>query len=608
MAKLGLAKLCTFEVRDANGAAVAYMKVADLITGVDPASLAPPLVEGPVLWKDPTQPLDVRVKDLVRRMSLAEKASQMRNTAPAIPRLGLPAYDYWNECLHGVARAGLATVFPQAIGLAATWDTPLLHDVADTIATEARAKHQRYARAAQRRQRAYFGLTFWTPNINIFRDPALGPRPGNLRRRPVPDRAHGGGVHHAACRATIRTTSRRWPAPSTLPSTAARNRTRHTLRRRAAGAGFLRNLPAAFRGRRARGPRRRGDGRLQSRLRRTGLRQPAAADATCCASNGVSTAMSFPIAARSYDIFANHKFARHAERAAAARRQGRLRSVLRRRITTSSPSGAEEADHRGGLDAALGHAARRAFRLGLFDPPTQVPTRRSRSQVTTRRRTTRWPCARPRIDGPAEERWRAAARPRQDQAHRRPRRQRRLRGCLLGNYNGTPSNPVTILDGIAVAGPGIEVYHPGCPLAVRKDRTGGARVGITPPQRALQRPTWSSTSAASTRSLKARRCQVTYEGFGGGDRTDIELPAVQDALLKALHATGKPVVLVNCSGSAMAWFGPPRSAGDFAGVVSGQAGGQAVGEALFGDANPAGRLPVTFYRSTDDLPPFNDYR
>ena len=81
----------------------------------------------------------------MRRLSLAEKVQQMRNTAPAIPRLGIPAYDYWNECLHGVARAGTATVFPQAIGMAATWDAPLLQQAADVIATEARAKHNDYA-------------------------------------------------------------------------------------------------------------------------------------------------------------------------------------------------------------------------------------------------------------------------------------------------------------------------------------------------------------------------------------------------------------------------------------------------------------------------------
>ena len=112
--------------------------------------------------------------DLVRRLSLAEKVQQMRNAAPAIPRLGIPAYDYWNECLHGVARAGTATVFPQAIGMAATWDAPLLQQAADVIATEARAKHNDYVSQHDGDSARYYGLTFWSPNLNVFRDPRWG--------------------------------------------------------------------------------------------------------------------------------------------------------------------------------------------------------------------------------------------------------------------------------------------------------------------------------------------------------------------------------------------------------------------------------------------------
>jgi beta-glucosidase len=105
-------------------------------------------------------------------MTLEEKISQMMDAAPAIERLGIPAYGWWNEALHGVARAGYATVFPQAIGLAATWDTKLMHSVADVISTEARAKHHEFIRQNQRAR--YGGLTFWSPNINIFRDPRWG--------------------------------------------------------------------------------------------------------------------------------------------------------------------------------------------------------------------------------------------------------------------------------------------------------------------------------------------------------------------------------------------------------------------------------------------------
>src|SRR4249919_3170161 len=123
-------------------------------------------------YQNPDAPLEQRVNDLLSRMTPDEKVSQMMNDSPAIERLGIPAYNWWNEALHGVARAGLATVFPQAIGLAATWDTELMHRIADTISTEARAKYNEAIRRDDHSR--YRGLTFWSPNINIFRDPRWG--------------------------------------------------------------------------------------------------------------------------------------------------------------------------------------------------------------------------------------------------------------------------------------------------------------------------------------------------------------------------------------------------------------------------------------------------
>jgi beta-glucosidase len=123
-------------------------------------------------YKDPSLPLDRRVEDLVSRMTLEEKVSQMMNGAAGVERLGIPPYEWWNEALHGVARAGVATVFPQAIGLAATWDAGLVREAADVISTEARAKHHESVRRGEHGR--YQGLTFWSPNINIFRDPRWG--------------------------------------------------------------------------------------------------------------------------------------------------------------------------------------------------------------------------------------------------------------------------------------------------------------------------------------------------------------------------------------------------------------------------------------------------
>ncbi len=123
-------------------------------------------------FRNPSLPIGQRVGDLVSRMTLEEKVSQMRDHAVAIPRLGVPKYDWWNEGLHGVAFAGYATNFPQVIGMAATWDTDLVHQMGETVSTEARAKYNEAMRHDQ--HEAFFGLTFWAPNINIFRDPRWG--------------------------------------------------------------------------------------------------------------------------------------------------------------------------------------------------------------------------------------------------------------------------------------------------------------------------------------------------------------------------------------------------------------------------------------------------
>src|SRR5262249_41867389 len=126
----------------------------------------------PYPFQDPDRPLDERVRDLLSRLTLPEKLVQMLHEAPAVPRLGIPAYNWWNECLHGVARAGVATVVPQAIGLAAPWNVPLLTDIDRATAEHARAKHHEYDRHGD--HDIYKGLTFWSPNINIFRDPRWG--------------------------------------------------------------------------------------------------------------------------------------------------------------------------------------------------------------------------------------------------------------------------------------------------------------------------------------------------------------------------------------------------------------------------------------------------
>jgi beta-glucosidase len=136
------------------------------------AALFAVAAQQPPLYQNPSAPMEKRVDDLLSRMTLPEKISQLMNDSAAIPRLNIPAYNWWNECLHGVARAGRATVFPETIGLAATWDRDLIFRVATAISDEARAKNNEFVRLGKRN--IYQGLTFWTPNINLFRDPRWG--------------------------------------------------------------------------------------------------------------------------------------------------------------------------------------------------------------------------------------------------------------------------------------------------------------------------------------------------------------------------------------------------------------------------------------------------
>jgi len=143
------------------------------------------------IYADPAQPIAARVADLISRMTLEEKISQMVHEAPAIKRLGIPAYNWWNECLHGVGRAGIATVFPQAIGMAATWDVDLLHRVGLAISNEVRAKHH----AALAQFQAVLRSHLLDAEYQHFPRSALGPGPGDLRRGSLSDLAVGRNLH-----------------------------------------------------------------------------------------------------------------------------------------------------------------------------------------------------------------------------------------------------------------------------------------------------------------------------------------------------------------------------------------------------------------------------
>jgi len=612
LGKTNDAELNTFELDDATGTSLVSMRAADLLEVNGTAALQAPVITGPLYWKDPSLPVGTRVNDLIRRMSLAEKVQQMRNDAPAIPRLGVPAYNFWNECLHGVARAGIATVFPQAIGMAATWDTPLIHQEADVIATEARAKHNEYVLTHGGNCAQYYGLTFWTPNINIFRDPRWGRG----------QETYGEDPFLTARLAVAFIQGLQGNDPKYLKAVACakhyavhsgpepeRHRFDAVPSERDLHETYLPQFEAAVREGHVGGVM----GAYNSVDGEPACANPYLLTDLLRKQWGFAGYVTSDCGAI-YDIWANHKFVETPEAAAAAAVKagddlccGTDYNALVLAVQQGLISRQE-------IDKALGCLLEIRFRLGLFDPPASVPysqipfpennrpehqalaLRVARESMVLLKNNGLLPLNRARIKRIAVIGVNANSVP-----------------ILLGNYNGTPSNPITILEGIRnAAGAGIEVvYEPGCPLALRKD-------GSNQPDTAMTATAVNAAKSADVVvyvggiSAQLEGEEMTqangFIGFSGGDRTTIELPSVQTDLLQALYDTGKPVVFIDCSGSAIAM---PWAAKKLPAILQawypGEAGGQAVAEVLFGDVNPAGRLPVTFYCSTSDLPPFDDY-
>jgi beta-glucosidase len=728
------------------------------VTGAAPA--AKQGARAPYL--DPDLDFDVRAADLVSRMTVEEKVSQLTNEAAAIPRLGVAAYEWWNESLHGVARAGVATVFPQAIGVAATFDEPLIREMAVVTANEARAKHHQFVRQGKRGR--YQGLTFWSPNINIFRDPRWGRGQETYGEDPYLT----GRLGVAFVQGLQGDDPRYYRVIATAKHYAVHSGPepdRHHFDARPSERDLHETYLPAFRmlvqeGKVASvmGAYNRVNGESASASRRLLidiLRKEWGFDGYVVSDCGAIE-----------DIYARHKLVATPEEAAAL---GLTRgceldcgSVYRKLGTALERGLLQEAD----IDLAVRRLMLARFRLGMFDPPERVPYAQIPYAVNDApehdrlaRRVARESMVLLKNDGLLPLRKDlgtiAVVGPNTDDLI-----------TLLGNYHGTPSKPVTALAGIrAAVSPTTKVLYergvdlvdgrqdpraapvidssflrppPGSterglrgdyfrgrdlqgePVLTRvdprvdfrfyrsaptdelvargelaaerglaSDEFGVRWTGqLTPPAsgeyelvvtandgvrlfldgkkvledwtdvgvaravsarvpleagraydlrleyyeairdaeiRLAWRPPWSTepfeaaldaARAADvvifvgglTAEVEGEEMPVSYRGFKGGDRTDIDLPAVQKKMLEALHATGKPVVLVLMTGSALgvSWAQEKLPAIVLA-WYPGQQGGNALADVLFGDHSPAGRLPVTFHKSVQELPPFADY-
>lgn len=609
------AKLNTFELRDSSGNDLVSVSAADLtpiVADVDPETTKIPEVNGPEIWKNFSKPVKDRVKDLVRRLSLAEKVSQLNCDAIAIPRLGIPAYSYRNECLHGLAaHSGYATVFPQAIGMAATWDNPLIREEADAIATEARATHNDYIAKHDGNSIIHFGLNFYSPNINIFRDPRWGRGQETYGEDPFLTAQTGvafisglqgdnpkyfktiAGAKHFAVHSGPEFERHRF---NVEPSERDLYETYLPAFEAAVRDGHVDSIMGAY-------SALYGVPDCANQFLLTDLLRKQWGFAGFVVSDGGAI----------NDINNSHKYVPTAEQAAAAAVKagddlcsggGKEYDALIRAVKLGFISEPE-------IDTALSRGLEARFRLGMFDPPEQVPFAQipisqndtpehealalkvARESIVLLKNDGKLPLDRAKLRHIAVIGTNADSIP-----------------VLLGNYYGSPSHPVTILDGIRkVAGTNIVVtYETGCPLATKKtDKIPSPENWTNAIAAALSADVVIYVGGISPK-LEGEEMKVDYDGFSGGDRTRIELPAVQTQFLKQLQNTGKPVIFVNCSGSAIAM---PWAIKNLPAIVQawypGEQGGRAVADVLFGEVNPAGRLPITFYGSTDDLPDFEDY-
>jgi beta-glucosidase len=563
------------------------------------------------LYMDHNRPVEERVNDLVSRMTIKEKIDQMGSVAPAIERLGVPKYNWWNEALHGVGRAGLATVFPQAIGLASTWNIKLFQQMAEAIADEGRAKHHEALRQDVRDM--YTGLTFWSPNVNIFRDPRWGRGQETYGEDPYLSARLGvtfvKGLQGDDPRYLKTVATPKHFAVHSGPE-GLRHHFNAVVSQRDLHMTYLPAFKACI-----------VEGQAYSIM---GAYNRTNGEA-CCASHTLLQEIlrdewgfeGYVVSdcGAIYDIHAHHALVDSGPEAAALAVKNGCDLECCGDYTIPCNYGDLNAAYEQGLlsDADIDIAVKRLFnarfRLGMFDPPEIVPFAQIPYNVvdSAQHRQLALEIAQQSLvllknqDNflPLDEKKTSSI------AVIGPKAADTL--VLVGNYHGTPAAPVSILEGVrAAVSPGTDVnYAKGCRL------TDPVQDGFAAAIAAAQKSQIAIMVLGLSQYLEGEEGQK--EGnppgvFSLGDRTEIGLPPVQQQLLQAVHETGAPVILVLLNGSAVAvnWADEHVQA-IIEAWYPGQAGGTAVANVIFGRFNPGGRLPVTIYRSESDLPPFEAY-
>ena len=549
-----------------------------------------------------------RAQELVAQMTLEEKIMQTIYQSPAIERLGIKAYNWWNEALHGVARAGTATVFPQAVGMAAAFDEDLMEQVGDAVSTEARAKFAMQQEGDDKD--IYKGLTFWAPNVNIFRDPRWGRGHETFGEDPYLTSRLGvryimglqghdeNYLKSAACAKHFAVHSGPEDVRHSFDARVSEQDLRETYLpafQACVQEAGVETVMGAYN--RTNGEPCCGSGRLLKEILRQEWGFEGHVTSDCWAVkdfheyHGVTAT---PV--ESVSLAMNNGCDLNC---------GTLFLYLKQAVEEGMVDEKR-------IDEAVVNLFTSRMKLGVFDekganPYDNIPytvvdspeMRRMNEQVAERcvvllkNENQTLPLQKDKIRtigviGPNADNRRA----------------------LVGNYEGRASRYVTVLEGIQdYVGDDVRVlYSEGCHLY--KDRTSGL---------AQENDRASEVRGVCRESdvvIAVMGLDASLEGeegdtgneYGSGDKPNLDLPGLQRDILKIAKESGKPVILVLLTGSAMAvtWEDENLDA-IVQGWYPGAQGGAAIARILFGDANPEGKLPVTFYRTAEELPAFEDY-
>lgn len=565
-------------------------------------------------YQNTSLPPEERAADLVQRLTLEEKVSLMQNNSSAVPRLGIKPYNWWNEALHGVARNGRATVFPQAIGMGAAFNDSLLHVVFTAVSDEARAKNHIARRNSS--YKIYQGLTFWTPNINIFRDPRWGRGQETYGEDPYLtsqlgmavvrglqgpedsqyDKAHACAKHYAVH------SGPEW--------------NRHSFNAEDIDPRDLWEtyLPA-----------------FKDLVQKAGVKEVMCAynrfeGSPCCNSDRLLMqilrdewgyeGLVVSDCGAIYDFFEEGRHGTHKDKADASSAAVLSGTDLECGDAYKSLADAvrqgkiKEED----LDRSVACLLKARFELGEMDETTPWDTI-SDSVVNCRiHQVLALRMARESMTLLQNKNNLLPLKAGMTVALVGPNANDSV--MQWGNYNGFPGHTVTLLEALRKRLPEEQlIYVPGALYAEdfvpkhKKDEMEQTKpLDAASLLKQVGRADVVVFAGGISPLLEGEEMKVDVQGFKGGDRTDIELPAIQRQLLKALKAAGKKVVFVNFSGSAVG-LEPETQTCDaiLQAWYPGEAGGTAVADVLYGDYNPAGRLPVTFYKNVGQLPDYEDY-